>query len=97
MASLDLAVKILLAFGSLAGVIFMAGTAWASVSKALGSQAALHRRMDEQDKKWQERTEKLEDRLVEIMVQLGRLQGWKSTQRFKVPEGEVSMFKDETT
>jgi hypothetical protein len=95
LASLDLALKILLGVGSLCGVIFMAGSAWAGLSKALGSQAALHRRLDEQDAKWQLRAEKQDATLVEIRIQLARLQTWKSTQRFKLPESEAPMFKDD--
>lgn len=95
LASFDLALKILLGVGSLCGVIFMAGSTWASLSKALGSQAALHRRLDEQDKKWEERAQRQDARLVDIMVQLGRLQGWKSTQRFRIPEVEAPLFKED--
>jgi len=83
-ATLDLALKIMLGFASLCGFIFMTGMAWASVSKVLASQVALHRRMDEQD-----------NTLTEIRIQLARLQTWKSTQRFKIPEVETPMFKDE--
>lgn len=84
MATLDLALKILLGFVSLCGIIFMAGSAWSGVQKVIGSQAAIHRRMDEQDKV-----------LVEIRIAVARLQTWKSTQRFRLTEGETPLFKDD--
>ena len=84
----DLALKLLLGFVSLGGIIFAAGKAWSTVSKLLGSTEALHRRMTEADQARQHREEQIDAVLMQIRLDIRAIQTWKSTMRFKGPVAE---------
>lgn len=93
----DLVLKVLLGIVSLGGIVFAAGTAWATVAKILGSTEALHRRMTEAEQARQHREEAVDAVLMQIRLDIRAIQTWKSTMRFRPPaavqpEGEQDMF-----
>ena len=91
----DLVLKTLLGFVSLGGIIFGAGKAWSSVSKLLGFQEALHRRMTEQEQERHRRDEQIDAVLMQIRLDIRAIQTWKQTMRFRPPtaqQGEQDMF-----
>lgn len=91
----DLALKILLGLVSLGGIVFAAGKAWATMSKLLGSQEALHRRMTEDKQERQHRDETIDAVLMQIRLDIRAIQTWKQTMRFRPPvaqQGEQDMF-----
>lgn len=82
----DLVLKVLLGIVSLGGIVFAAGTAWATVAKILGSTEALHRRMTEAEQARQHREETVDAVLMSIRLDIRAIQTWKSTMRFRPPE-----------
>lgn len=88
----DLALKSLLGVVSLGGIIFAAGKGWSTVSKLLGSQEALHRRMTEQEQERHRRDEQIDAVLMQIRLDIRAIQTWKQTMRFRPPQAEQDMF-----
>lgn len=91
----DLVLKTLLGFVSLGAIIFGAGKAWATMSKLLGSQEALHRRMTEDKQERQHRDETIDAVLMQIRLDIRAIQTWKQTMRFRPPvaqQGDQDMF-----
>jgi hypothetical protein len=93
----DLALRIIVGVVGLALLIFGAGKAWATVSGMVGSLAAVHRRLTEDKLERQLRDKYVDEQLMKVLLAIERLQAWKQTLRFKMPEAhqEVPLFKED--
>jgi hypothetical protein len=92
----DLALRVIAGIVGLGVAIFGAGKAWSSVAMLIGSTAAIHRRLTEDRQERQLRDKYVDEQLMKVLLAVNGLQVWKQTLRFKPPEHEVPMFKDET-
>jgi hypothetical protein len=91
----DLVLKVILGMVGLGVIIFGAGKSWATVTKLLGSNEAIHRRMSEEQVERRLRDKEIDTQLMNIRLDIRALQTWKQTMRFKLPEAEPALFKDE--
>lgn len=93
--SIDLVLKILLAIVSLGGIVFVAGSWWATIKKLDGSVTALHRRMSEDQTERKHREEVVDSLFMQLRLDVRAIQAWKQTLRFRpVPpaQAEQDMF-----